>query len=175
MRAAAFALALLVAFTGHALAWGSEGHRIVAEIAEQYLEPETADQVRDLLALDNAATLAEVSTWADEIRAQRRETGRWHFTSTSRFIRRRERRQPTTPRAIAHAANLLGGWRKRVQQSPACARLNLRFGFPISRLGSHFADRRTLQGTKMAYGTRGCWSDEARHRVAPCSPLAAPP
>ena len=26
----------------HAWAWGSEGHRIIAEIAEQYLEPTTA-------------------------------------------------------------------------------------------------------------------------------------
>jgi hypothetical protein len=55
----------------HALAWGGEGHRIVAEIAEQYLDPETARQVRELLALDNATTLAEVSTWADEIRGRR--------------------------------------------------------------------------------------------------------
>ena len=62
-----------------ALAWGWEGHRIVAEIAEQYLKPETARQVRELLAMENATTLAEVSTWADDIRAQRRETGRWHY------------------------------------------------------------------------------------------------
>jgi hypothetical protein len=35
--------------------------------------------VRELLALENATTLAEVSAWADEIRPQRRETGRWHY------------------------------------------------------------------------------------------------
>ena len=75
------ALLVLVSSPGYALAWGWEGHRIVAEIAEQYLEPETARQVRELLAMDNATTLAEVSTWADDIRGQRRETARWHYVN----------------------------------------------------------------------------------------------
>jgi hypothetical protein len=60
-------------------AWGAEGHRIVAEIAEQFLEPETARQVCRLLATDGLTTLAEVSTWADQILPQRRETARWRF------------------------------------------------------------------------------------------------
>jgi len=60
------ALLIVLGLTGPALAWGSEGHRIVAEIAEQYLEPATARQVRELLAIENATTLAQVSTWADE-------------------------------------------------------------------------------------------------------------
>ncbi|MGO8919847.1 MAG: S1/P1 nuclease [Stellaceae bacterium] len=72
---------LLATASSHAAAWGDEGHRIAAEIAEQYLEPETARQVRDLLAIENATTLAEVSTWADEIRGQRRETARWHYVN----------------------------------------------------------------------------------------------
>jgi hypothetical protein len=75
----AAALSLVLAPTERASAWGSEGHRIVAEIAEQYLEPATARQVRELLAIENAATLAQVSTWADDIRPQRRETVPWHF------------------------------------------------------------------------------------------------
>ena len=62
-----------------AFAWGSEGHRIVADIAEQYLEPATARQVHDLLAVDNATTLADVANWADQIRLQRRNTASWHF------------------------------------------------------------------------------------------------
>jgi len=64
-----------------ALAWGGEGHRIAAEIAEQYLEPEVAEHVRELLAVENATNLAAVSTWADDIRSQRRETARWHFVN----------------------------------------------------------------------------------------------
>ena len=75
--------AFLVSFslTGPALAWGYEGHRIVAEIAEQYLEPETPRQVRELLALENTTTLAEVSTWADDMRDVRRETARWPYVN----------------------------------------------------------------------------------------------
>jgi nuclease S1 len=32
-----------------------------------------------LLALENATTLAEVSTWADEVGGQWRETAGWHY------------------------------------------------------------------------------------------------
>jgi hypothetical protein len=35
--------------------------------------------MRELLAIENTTTLAQVATWADDIRAQRRETARWHF------------------------------------------------------------------------------------------------
>jgi len=66
-------------WVSQAWAWGSEGHRIVAEIAEQYLEPGPAHEVRDLLSIDNATTLADISNWADEIRGQRRDTAPWHF------------------------------------------------------------------------------------------------
>ena len=62
-----------------ALAWGSEGHRIVAEIAEQHLEPATAKLVRDLLAIENSTSLADVANWADQFRSQHRETAPWHF------------------------------------------------------------------------------------------------
>jgi hypothetical protein len=62
-------------------AWGYDCHRIIAEIAEQFLEPETAHQIRDLLAIENTTTLADVSTWADEIRTQHPETAPWHFVN----------------------------------------------------------------------------------------------
>jgi hypothetical protein len=81
MRLLTWAFALTLAVCGNAFAWGYEGHRIIAEIAEQYLQPETVRQVRDLLALDNTTTLAAVSNWADEIRGQRRETARWHYVN----------------------------------------------------------------------------------------------
>ncbi len=79
MKRVIAALLLSVLVTSQAWAWGSEGHRIVGEIAEQYLDPATTQQIRDLLALENATTLAAVSTWADEIRQQRRNTAPWHF------------------------------------------------------------------------------------------------
>jgi hypothetical protein len=69
-------------FPAQALAWGYTGHRVIAEIAEQLLEPETAQKIRDLLAIENITTLVEVSTWADQIRAQRPETAPWHYVNT---------------------------------------------------------------------------------------------
>ena len=74
-------LLLLVTGASPVWAWGSEAHRIVAEIAEQYLEPTAARQVRDLLAIENETTLAGVSTWADKIRGQRRNTAPWHYVN----------------------------------------------------------------------------------------------
>ena len=46
------ALIVVSLVPNQAFAWGSEGHRIIAEIAEQYLEPNTAHQIRDLLAIE---------------------------------------------------------------------------------------------------------------------------
>jgi hypothetical protein len=74
-------LAVVVASPVQAHAWGYEAHRIIAEIAEQFLVPQTAHQVRELLAIENVTTLADVSTWADEIRLQRPETGPWHYVN----------------------------------------------------------------------------------------------
>ncbi len=79
--AAVCVTALLSAHAGPAFAWGSEGHHIIADIAEQYLEPATAQQIHELLALENVTTLAAVSTWADDIRAQRPETAPWHYVN----------------------------------------------------------------------------------------------
>jgi S1/P1 Nuclease len=72
---------LLVRSPIEAFAWGYSGHRIIAEIAEQFLESEATRQVRDLLAIENVTTLAEVSTWADQIRVQRPETRPWHYVN----------------------------------------------------------------------------------------------
>ena len=73
------ALGFVAAPPSLAFAWGIEGHHIAADIAEQYLEPETARQVHDLMELENATTLADASTWADDIRRQRSETAPWHY------------------------------------------------------------------------------------------------
>src|SRR5262249_30504658 len=43
--------------------------------------PDAARQIRELLALENVTTLADVSTWADYVRLQRRETGPWHYVN----------------------------------------------------------------------------------------------
>ena len=78
-KASTVAVLLILGSCQNALAWGIEAHRVVAEIAEQYLEVTTAKQVRELLSLENVTTLADISFWADQIRMQRGETARWHF------------------------------------------------------------------------------------------------
>jgi S1/P1 Nuclease len=69
--------ALLLIFPNpRAWAWGSEGHRIIADIAWDHLNHATLINLRQFLG-DN--DLASISTWADDIRNARPETGPWHF------------------------------------------------------------------------------------------------
>ena len=60
-----------------ALAWGTQGHRIVARIAQSNLSPKARQEVRRLLR--QGETLESVATWADVIRNSRPETKRWHY------------------------------------------------------------------------------------------------
>ena len=69
------ALLLLVPHA-QAWAWGSEGHRIIADIAWDHLNRSTRDNLREFLG-DN--DLASISTWADDIRKEHPETGPWHY------------------------------------------------------------------------------------------------
>lgn len=65
-----------------AQAWGAEGHRLVASVAEQGLSPAARAEVERLLALEPGATLASISTWADEHRSP--QTGAWHYVNFPR-------------------------------------------------------------------------------------------
>jgi hypothetical protein len=58
--------------------WGQLGHRVIARVAAGRLTPEARQEVRSLLGRE---TLASVATWADQIRAQRPETGPWHYVN----------------------------------------------------------------------------------------------
>lgn len=62
-----------------AWAWGAEAHRLIAEMAEQQLQPKAAEQVRRLLNAEPGATMASVSTWADEVR--NRSDAHWHYVN----------------------------------------------------------------------------------------------
>jgi hypothetical protein len=80
-RLLALALAVLPA---RALAWGYEGHEVVARIARGYLTPAARGRVEALLAADHdtltAPDMASRATWADAWRgAGHRETAQWHF------------------------------------------------------------------------------------------------
>jgi len=68
---------LLLSAPTPALAWGKAGHRAVATIATTLLTTEAQAQVTDLL--DSGVTLADISTWVDDIRPSRPNTAPWHY------------------------------------------------------------------------------------------------
>ncbi|MBV9044204.1 MAG: S1/P1 nuclease [Alphaproteobacteria bacterium] len=81
MRRPALAAVLLLASTSAAFAWGSEGHSIVAEIANRRLSPEAFAEVERLMGKGHS--LASVSSWADDIRGAHPESYNWHFVDIS--------------------------------------------------------------------------------------------
>jgi hypothetical protein len=58
------------------LAWGPEGHEVVAALAQSLLSDTAKSGVQSLIG---NSTLASVSNWADQVRSQRDETYNWHF------------------------------------------------------------------------------------------------
>lgn len=81
-------LAMMIAgmsFSSVASAWGGAGHRVVAQMAEARLSAPVNAEVRRLLAISGASTLADVATWADDVRdlpgesALAKATTRMHY------------------------------------------------------------------------------------------------
>lgn len=66
----------------HAKAFGSEGHRIVATIAEQQLSERARSEIARLLTLEPGATLVSISSWADHTREP--STAGWHYVNLPR-------------------------------------------------------------------------------------------
>ncbi len=79
LRAWIAAAALLSFGCGPLWAWGREGHRLTALVAENYLTAETQAAVKELLGKES---MADVASWADEYRVDHPETGAWHFADT---------------------------------------------------------------------------------------------
>lgn len=71
--------ALLTATAPLAMAWGPQGHAIVADIAQAHLTPAAAAQVSALLKLDGEDRLDQVASWADDNRKEFPKTGGWHY------------------------------------------------------------------------------------------------
>jgi hypothetical protein len=67
---------MLLGMTQQSWAWGREGHRLTALVAEAYLTPETKAQIAELL---HKESLAEAAPWADSYRTEHPETAPWHF------------------------------------------------------------------------------------------------
>ena len=79
---------LLMLLPVPAFAWGDEGHRIIALIADSLVTPAVRSQVDALLAVDEDPLtehdIASEATWADRFRdsnaeGARRRTRQWHF------------------------------------------------------------------------------------------------
>ena len=66
----------LLAPAARGLAWGREGHEVIALIAEEYLTAGSKAKAADLLG---GSAIDAVASWADEYRRGHRETGPWHY------------------------------------------------------------------------------------------------
>lgn len=67
-----------------ALAWGTQGHQVIASLALTKLTPAARKEVDRLLAVEPGATLQSISTWADEHRNP--ASGPWHYVNFPRDI-----------------------------------------------------------------------------------------
>jgi S1/P1 Nuclease len=79
MKAIAFATAVVLA-PANALAWGQEGHSIIAEVAQHRLtqtRPEIMTKIAGILG--PGVSLASIASWADTYRDDAPETYNWHF------------------------------------------------------------------------------------------------
>ena len=74
--------ALSLAFSSKAYAWGTEGHQVIATIADKQLTPAARAEVTRLLSMEPGSTLSSVSTWADEHRSP--QTAAWHYVNFPR-------------------------------------------------------------------------------------------
>jgi nuclease S1 len=60
-----------------AWAWGRLGHRVISRLAEKQLTPQAKAAIAELL--EPGESLADGSTWADEVRGRLRQTAPWHY------------------------------------------------------------------------------------------------
>ena len=60
-----------------AFAWGRLGHRVISRLAEKQLTSSARAAIAELL--EPGESLADSSTWADEVRGRMRETAPWHY------------------------------------------------------------------------------------------------
>ena len=59
-----------------AFPWGKVGHQTIGYIAQANLSPATMEKLKPLL---QGESLADISTWADEIKRKKRFTSAWHY------------------------------------------------------------------------------------------------
>jgi hypothetical protein len=82
----AFIVFTLLLLPTHAFAWGPVAHRIVAQLAEHQLTAPARTDMKRLLAVTHDQDLADVATWADDLRDLRGERTLWRSTAPSHFV-----------------------------------------------------------------------------------------
>jgi hypothetical protein len=85
-------LLFVATFSSYTQAWGPTGHRVIGKIAEGHLTPNAKQALLPLLGGDK---LAEITTWADEMRSSpeefwQRESPRWHYVSIDTYRHMKE-------------------------------------------------------------------------------------
>jgi hypothetical protein len=86
-----------------ALAWGCEGHQVIALLAEKHLTPHALAMANQILSADPISpnlsryckeggidAMADASTWADDVRPLRPHTAPWHYVDIPLGTTRRE-------------------------------------------------------------------------------------
>ena len=68
---------IICSSTSYSWGWNNYGHRVIAEITEQILQPETKNKIKKIFG--EQFSLRENSNWAEEIAPQRRRTYKWHY------------------------------------------------------------------------------------------------
>ncbi|KGM57314.1 endonuclease [Lysobacter arseniciresistens ZS79] len=85
MLTAASVLAGLLLAPALASAWGPQGHRLVAALAWDELDPRARARVEQLLAGESDPTLPGIANWADDLRGNDpdigRRSARWHYVN----------------------------------------------------------------------------------------------
>jgi S1/P1 Nuclease len=90
------------------LAWGGDGHQIIALIAENRLTPAAQAAIHELLGDDLNISDAEICMWPDQIRRERRETAPWHYVYTPTSLARcRIASGHRTPPGMLHQQNFI--------------------------------------------------------------------
>jgi hypothetical protein len=92
-----------MSFPSQARAWGCEGHRVVALLAEKHLTPHALEMAKKILAespIDPSLSryckpeatdpLVDASTWPDDMRTLRPETAPWHYVDIPLGTTRRD-------------------------------------------------------------------------------------
>ncbi|HET6804905.1 MAG TPA: S1/P1 nuclease [Frateuria sp.] len=74
-----------------ARAWGPDGHRIVADLAQRHLSPAAEARVERLLAPEHTRRLADVANWADDIQDDPSQQALWKATRSLHYINFRSR------------------------------------------------------------------------------------